>query len=163
MGDGLLASLVARSRFLNPKSKGCGGASSQESTEIGSMRDHTNLIAWRLAKRVVKEVVTLCECRWRPSFSAMYGQLKRSSLSVQLNITEGYGLKEPRQKIRHYRIAYGSCLESADVLELLVELGESAAEPTNATCRECCRVLLGLIRRERKLLSSLERLGPPAS
>src|SRR5690242_3036568 len=46
---------------------------------------------------------------------------QRSSLSVQLNIAEGYSL--PRRFRSHLEIAYGSAVETGDLLELALEEG----------------------------------------
>ncbi|MBU1068820.1 four helix bundle protein [Myxococcota bacterium] len=49
-------------------------------------------------------------------------QLVRSSSSVALNIAEGTG-RFGRDRLQHYRIAYGSCLEAKTTVEILVLAG----------------------------------------
>ncbi len=46
-------------------------------------------------------------------------QLVRSSSSVALNIAEGAG-RFGRDRLQHYRIAYGSCQEAKTTVEILV-------------------------------------------
>ncbi len=49
-------------------------------------------------------------------------QLVRSSSSVALNIAEGAG-RFGRDRLQHYRIAYGSCQEAKTTVEILVLSG----------------------------------------
>ncbi len=50
-------------------------------------------------------------------------QLKRASLSIVLNIAEGYGKYHNRDKVRFYQIAKGSAHECAAVLDCLKVVG----------------------------------------
>ena len=54
--------------------------------------------------------------------SVLAQQLVRSSSSVALNIAEGAG-RFGRDRLQHYRIAYGSCLEAKTTVEILVLAG----------------------------------------
>lgn len=116
------------------------------------MRDHKSLIAWQEAHRVVHEVLDLAESHWRPHLRAVYDQLTAAAVSMQVNIGEGYALGTEPQFLRHLRIAYGSAIETRDLLELL---GEREAVPEDrllkaqCACRASQRLLLGLIRRYR--------------
>jgi four helix bundle protein len=49
-------------------------------------------------------------------------QLRRAALSIPLNIAEGSG-KEGRDAARYYRIARGSALESAAIMDAVEALG----------------------------------------
>jgi four helix bundle protein len=114
------------------------------------VRDHKTLIAWQRAHRVVIDVMNACEKHWRPSAAASFGQLQRSALSVQLNIPEGYGLKSAGLLRRHLLIAYGSAVETTDLLELLRERSLVPSEdilPTIAAEKEAQALIMGLIRK----------------
>jgi four helix bundle protein len=114
------------------------------------MRDHRSLICWVEAKAVSRGVLQLAERYWKPWLSAVFSQLLRSSLSVQLNIAEGYGLKNTGSFLRHLTIAYASAIETGETLELLAESkGElgSAAKGLLVQCARSQRLLLGMIRR----------------
>jgi four helix bundle protein len=54
--------------------------------------------------------------------SELVDQLRRAALSIPLNIAEGTG-KEGRDAARYYRIARGSALECAAVLDAMEALG----------------------------------------
>ena len=115
------------------------------------MRDHSSLLAWQEAKKVTSEVLDLSETRWTPPLGAIWGQLQRSSLSVQLNIAEGYALGTAPLFTKHIRIAYGSAVETGELLDHLSERLKppSPTLPTTmARCQRSQRLLLGLLRRK---------------
>ena len=71
---------------------------------------------------------------------------------MQLNIAEGYARRGRRAFLHHLNIAYGSAVETGELLELCRD--EQVLPPTVAdvVLTDCCeyqRVLLGLIRRLR--------------
>jgi four helix bundle protein len=113
------------------------------------MRDHRSLHAWQRARELVISVHRLAKGIWHPSLAPIINQLRRASLSVQLNIAEGQALGGARQFARHLTVAYGSAIESVELLELLEELtdrgdGELAALTERA--RRNCALVLALKR-----------------
>jgi four helix bundle protein len=114
------------------------------------MRDHKSLLAWQEVRAVARGVLGCARTAWRPCAAALFNQLQRSSLSVQLNITEGYSAGGGSGRFRyHLRIAYGSAVETGDLLELALEegvLAEDDAGALLARCRRSQRLLLGLLR-----------------
>jgi four helix bundle protein len=56
-----------------------------------------------------------------PYAAALFSQLQRASLSVQLNIAEGCTFGESPTYIRHLRIAYGSSIETGELLEIALK------------------------------------------
>jgi four helix bundle protein len=119
------------------------------------MRDHRSLEAWKEARRVSLAALDASRDHWKPYAAALFGQLQRSALSVQLNIAEGYALGTRKSFANHLRIAYGSAVETRDLLEIARNKGilpqEMATETIERNVR-CQRLLLGLIKRYR---------GPP--
>jgi four helix bundle protein len=85
------------------------------------MRDHTSLHAWQEARATSIDVIRLCKSSWKPYASALFGQLQRSSLSVQLNIAGGYTFGDSPTFTRHLGIAYGSAVETGELLRLIVD------------------------------------------
>jgi four helix bundle protein len=81
------------------------------------MRDHKSLLAWQEARAVALGVLRLGDKYWRPSLGSLFHQLYRASLSVQLNIAEGYAFGPSPSYQRHLAIAYGSSVETTDLLE----------------------------------------------
>ncbi|HZE76362.1 MAG TPA: four helix bundle protein [Gemmatimonadales bacterium] len=113
------------------------------------MRDHTSLLAQE-ANTVVRLVFRATRYHWKPWAATLFYQLQRSSLSVQLNITEGYGRRLPGPFRNHLEIAYGSALETADLLRLLTEeniVPEELAGEAQAHCTRCQKLIRGLLKR----------------
>jgi len=78
----------------------------------------------------------------------LFHQLQRASLSVQLNIAEGYALYGSPRFRYHIRIAYGSAVETTELLELaaaerIIPPLESA--PLVESAHRSERLLLGLL------------------
>jgi four helix bundle protein len=114
------------------------------------VRDHTSLIAWQRARAVTRAALGAGRSHWKPWAAAIFWQLQRASLSVQLNIAEGYALQTKRAFLHHLRIAYGSAMETNELLELCRDdhvVPANVVDPMLSDCRECQRVILGLIRR----------------
>ncbi len=112
------------------------------------MRSHRTLAAWQVADAVARGVLRLARARWRPYAAALFHQLQRASLSVPLNIAEGYAAGGRRTFLRHLRIAYGSAIEAGEILRMLLDLEDFPASEVEALleqCRRSQRLLLGLI------------------
>jgi four helix bundle protein len=117
------------------------------------MLDHTSLRAWQEAHVVSLGVIRLSRDSWKPYAAALFGQLQRSSLSVELNIAEGYSFGNTPTYTRHLGVAYGSAVETVELLRLGIEAGV-IPEGTGATlldrARGACRLLVGLLKRRRR-------------
>ena len=81
------------------------------------MRDHKTLLCWQLARDLSEQIHLLTIRNWKPPATAAFDQLRRASLSVRLNIAEGHALGSPGGFARHLTIAYGSAVETAELLE----------------------------------------------
>ena len=114
------------------------------------MRNHKSLLAWQEAKAVTKGVLQLCGVAWKPQYAAVFSQLQRSSVSVQVNIAEGYGFGPTARMRNHLRIAYASAIETGDLLELLEESDLFEQGTTTELVRRCDKsqkLLTGLLKR----------------
>ena len=79
----------------------------------------------------------------------VFSQLQRAALSVQLNIAEGHALRTSKRFRNHLDIAYGSAVETAELLELCSDLDLLSTEMITdmlQRCRHCQRLLRGLIK-----------------
>src|SRR3954451_7445038 len=114
------------------------------------MRDHRSLHAWQEARAVVLGTIELSRSSWKPYASALFSQLQRASLSVQLNTAEGYAFGESPTFTRHLAIAYGSAVETGELLEIALDSG---VIPSNFGGHLLCRnqrsqkLVLGMLRR----------------
>jgi len=90
---------------------------------------------------------------WKPYASAIFGQLQKASLSVELNIAEGYSFGDTRSFTRHLGVAYGSAVETAELLRLGLEaevIPDSSGRPLLDHANHACRLLVGLLKRRRR-------------
>ena len=118
------------------------------------MRDHTSLKAWQEAHAVALCVIGLARTAWKPYASAIFYQLQRASLSVQLNLSEGYTFGNSRTFTRHLAVAYGSAVETAELLRLLGEaeiLDPEALVEVQKRNAQCQRLIMGLLKHRRTL------------
>ena len=116
------------------------------------MRDHKSLLAWQQAHAVVLDVRRLCRKHWRPDAAVVLEQLARASLSAQLNIAEGHALRATRRFRNHLVIAYGSAVETIELLELLDKektFPDELVQPALKAGIRTRMLLLGLLRRYR--------------
>jgi four helix bundle protein len=116
------------------------------------MRDHRTLRVWQHSHTVTLEVIGLCRSSWKPFAAALFNQLQKSSLSVQLNIAEGYTYGNSRTFTRHLGIAYGSAVETGELLRLAVEadlLEEKIVAPLLERNQQSEHILLALLKRRR--------------
>ncbi|MFL5474507.1 MAG: four helix bundle protein [Gemmatimonadales bacterium] len=118
------------------------------------MRDHRSLEAWQEAQAVVLGTLRLARNSWKPYAAALFSQLQRASLSVQLNIAEGYAYADSPSFTRHLAIAYGSAVETGELLEIALDGEVVAAEVVRqllARNQRSQRLLLGLLKSRRRL------------
>lgn len=94
------------------------------------MRSHRDLRAWQQANAVAADAFRFADAHWSPRHSTIYDQLRRASLSVALNIVEGFASGPGPRCRNHIRIAYGSAVETTAILEFLTELGLDPQELT---------------------------------
>jgi four helix bundle protein len=86
----------------------------------------------------------------------LFSQLQRASLSVQLNIAEGYTFGDSPSFTRHLGIAYGSAVETGELLRLALEtevLHEASLRVLLHRIEETERLLLGMLKRRRAFRS----------
>ena len=119
------------------------------------VRDHTSLKAWSEAHAVSVGVIHLTRDAWKPHAAALFSQLQRASLSVELNIAEGYSYGNSRNFTRHLGFAFGSAVETVELLKIGLEAGV-LSEPAGDLLQRADRarlLLLGLLKRRRRFPS----------
>ena len=90
---------------------------------------------------------------WKPYAAALFSQLQRASLSVQLNVAEGYSFGDSPTFTRYLGIAYGSAVETGELLQLALEaeiVGEDTLKSLLVRNQEAKRILLGMLKRRRR-------------
>ena len=116
------------------------------------MRDHKSLRAWLEAKEISHLAIDAAREHWKPWAAGWFGQFQRATLSIRLNIAEGYAYGRPRMFVRHLGIAYASAIETIELFEMALEkaiLPEELCRKGLGHCGVCRGLLLGLIRKYR--------------
>ncbi len=88
------------------------------------MRRHQDLLAWQVANQSAVAIHRWIDRVWRPARASTHEQLRRASLSVNLNLAEGIASGPGKRCKYHLRIAYASSVETTALLDFLAELGE---------------------------------------
>jgi len=117
------------------------------------MRDHTSLRAWQEAREISIGVIRLARSSWKPYAAALFSQLQRASLSIQLNIAEGYTYGDSPTFTKHLGIAYGSAVETGELLRLALDTELIGVDPLKVLIertQETERILLGMLKHRRK-------------
>ena len=117
------------------------------------MRDHRSLQAWQEARGVVLGALKLSRTSWKRYAGALFSRLQRASLSVQLNIAEGYAYADSPTFTRHLTIAYGSAVETGELLEIALHaeiVPLAVGEQLLARNQRSQRLLLGMLKWRRK-------------
>src|SRR5690606_2238663 len=86
------------------------------------MISHRTLVSWQVADELATEVYQIATARWRPALGPAWDQLRRSALSVPLNLAEGYRWRPGGRWRFHLRVANGSALETTELLRFLIKL-----------------------------------------
>lgn len=113
------------------------------------MESYRSLHAWQHAHSAALLAHRVTESLNRPKHWAVLDQLRRSAVSVEANIVEGYALDTPAQCRRHLWIAFGSAAEAECLVRLIKELGyldEGIATELETLLGGAMRTLRGLIR-----------------
>ena len=99
-------------------------------------------------------VIQAARSHWQPWASALFAQVLRASLSVQLNIAEGAAFGPSPTYTRHLAIAYGSAVESRELIEHLIDADTLPRPLGDELLKHAARtqsLLLGLLKRHRPI------------
>ena len=113
------------------------------------MRNYRDLIVWQKAMELVTETYNHTKLFPENERYGLTSQLRRSSVSLPLNMAEGYGRNSTQDYVRFLRIANGSLYELQTQLEIAFNLG--------FLTKESFSVLFDLSREIERMLSSLIR------
>jgi four helix bundle protein len=112
------------------------------------MHSYRRLDAWKHAHAALRLTLRATDDAYHGKSRALFDQLKRSAISVEANIVEGYALGTPALCRRHLRIAFGSAAEAeclalaageADYLDMAIV---KQMEVTFGAAMRALRVLL---------------------
>ena len=102
-----------------------------------------------MARELCLRALPLLDQHNRPNTFALFNQLRRSVVSVEANIVEGYALQTANQFRGCLRIAAGSAAEVECLLEIAIELKylpPDSASNLHRLVNETLALIKGLIR-----------------
>ena len=128
-------------------------------------RGFEDLDAYKLALKVVQEAYRVSKSLPTDEKYNLISQIRRSSVSVTLNIAEGYGRYHYLDSLRFYYIARGSLEETLSAFIVCTELGYNAKnelETQRELCGNAIRTLNGYIRYVRSQKQGYKEYGERA-
>jgi len=108
------------------------------------MQSYKQLVFWRKSIILIKEIYKLTEEFPKTEIYNLISQIKRSAVSIALNIAEGYGRKNKKEKAQFFNISYASALELEAQLEIARELSFINSRnflEVNNLLQEICKML----------------------
>jgi four helix bundle protein len=124
---------------------------------LGLVDSYRSLEVWQRAHQAALATLRACDASYHPRSRSLFDQLKRSAISVEANIVEGYALGTKGYSARHMRIALGSAAEA----ECMARLGAEAGYLQAGTVSELERLFGGTMRALRGILKSDRVLANP--
>ena len=86
------------------------------------MKTYRDLIVWQKAITLVTDIYTITSSFPKEEIYALTSQIRRSTISIPSNISEGYGRQHRLEYIRFLQISRGSLYELQTQLEIAVNL-----------------------------------------
>ena len=117
------------------------------------MKTFTDLEAWKVGMKLVKEVYALTKNLPSDERFGLISQMRRAAVSILANLAEGFGRSGSADKAHKYTISRGECSEVEALLLVSVELEYLRTEDVEKT--------LTLVHHEGRLLSGLIRAYVP--
>lgn len=116
------------------------------------MFNHENLQVYQLAIEFVVKAEEIIQ-NFPRGRGKLGDQLSRASISIPLNIAEGAGLFNKKEKQRAYRIARGSAMECAAILDINLRI-DLVSKESGLQGKELLESIVSMLTR---LIQSLER------
>jgi len=89
---------------------------------MGAIRKFEDIQAWQDARDLTARVYGICRERPLAHDFGLRDQIRRSAISIQSNIAEGFGREGNKEFLRFLKIAKGSCNEFRSQLYSLLDV-----------------------------------------
>ncbi|MCC6228504.1 MAG: four helix bundle protein [Phycisphaerales bacterium] len=116
---------------------------------MNEIRSHRDLVAWQKAVEFGLLVYEVTKSFPSDERFGLTSQMRRGTVSVASNIAEGYGRGSTSDYLRFLPVARGALFEVDTQLIFAVRLGlvsQEKFDEIESKCKECGRILAGLIR-----------------
>lgn len=108
-----------------------------------------DLICWEKSRELVNDIYKLTKIDFFQKDYSLVDQIRRASVSIMLNISEGFALRTNKEFSRHLFIAHGSVAEVQSILYIALDLDYINIDTFNSLynkCNEISKIISGLIK-----------------
>lgn len=120
---------------------------------MGKIEKFEDIESWKKARRLVGDVYRLTsDGRFSKDFG-LRDQVRRASISIMLNIAEGFGRRTDKELAQFLFVALGSVAEVQSALYIALDqryIDQTEFEDLYTQCSEVARLLSGFIKYLRK-------------
>ncbi len=81
------------------------------------------MVVWQLARKVTNQIYTKTKNFPKEELFGITSQIRRASISIGCNLSEGSARLGDKEQKRFYQIAYGSAIEVVNLLIISFDLG----------------------------------------
>lgn len=122
-----------------------------------SIKSFSDLQTWQKCHQLIINIYTKTDSFPAKEKFSLIDQMRRSAISINANITEGFGRRSYKEKLHFYYTANGSLLELYNFIILSKDLGylnQTIYKKITEQVEESHKLLLGLIRATKNRLQN---------
>lgn len=126
----------------------CNMQHADENHDDKAIKNFTDLNTWQESHKLVISVYELTKSFPEDEKFGLTSQMRRAAVSITSNIAEGFGRRNPKEKIQFYSMSQASVSEVQNQLLLARDLGysQTSFEEINDQLVTAHKLLTGLIR-----------------
>jgi len=116
---------------------------------MGKIEKFEDILAWQKARVITNEIYTICTNDGFKRDFTLKDQILKASLSIMLNIAEGFGRRSNKEFIQFLIIAHGSVSEVQSALYIALDrkyITDNVFKELYNNCGEISKMLMGLIK-----------------
>jgi four helix bundle protein len=116
---------------------------------MGRIQKFEDLICWQKARELAKEIYDVLKSEEFRKDYPLKDQINRASISIMLNIAEGFGRKSHKEFKHYLFMSHGSAAEVQSALYLALDrnhIDESLFNNLYQMCEENSKIISGLIK-----------------
>lgn len=116
---------------------------------MGKIVKFEDIEAWQRARKMVIEIYKISNDDLFSKDFALKDQIRRASVSIMLNIAEGFARKTKKEFIQFLYVSHGSLAELQSCLYIALDLNYLSKEKFNILYKECeeiSKMISGLIK-----------------
>ena len=116
---------------------------------MGKFSRFEDIVAWQKSREIVNEIYDIFDKGGVKKDYIIMNQIVRASISIMLNIAEGFGRKTNKEFSQYLVIAHGSVSEVQSGLYIFLDrkyINDKEFESLYNKCSEVSKMIMGLIK-----------------